>query len=1225
MKQPMIKTQIPILILLLVVILLLGLPTKAATLNNSSFKNQKQAEGSGIRDSRNLENTFESELYSEVEENMERISQYGGWVRNFHITGNRATMCVNVKIEILEFSVFGNPSVTGQTFLPGQCEVLVSSNDYAYVAGDYFDAYGIIVFNISNPQDIQQADFITVTGPVKELLIDGEYLYVNNNASVIIYSLINPAEPLYLGTYYSGYGSRISSIAVSNNYLYAAKGTNGLTVIDVSDKSNPNQVSTFPFTGSASSVAIISNYAFVSDNTEATVNGLQLFDVTNPLLPVLYDLFALPASQKISASGAVAYVISDNLYLLDISNPTNPIVASTLELPYLVELTGNKLYKYRFAGNSTYFSLDFFSEEVVSNPYQPDQVSLYKFMNGAWGISKKDNHAFFASDSDGLHVVNISDPKLPYWVSSVDLPGRAMSVTINGDYAYVSSGPDGLNIVDISSPDFPSFEGQYDPTGSVSDAEIIGDLAFLAAGSDGLIIINISNPANPTFVGQYNTSGNAGRLDVNGDFAYITDDYNGLNIINISNPSSPYFVDSFDTTFRAANVLVSENVVYLTDIEGEGYSNGWLRIIDISNPAQPTQLGVVAGVDITDLTKEENILFGTDYFGYLRAYDVTNPSQPLEIGFSHYYPPLWGLEVDQSIIYAVGYYGMYVVNYTGGAGGEPFDDVRQAGDITLSGNLEEGGTVFMTIPVKNYGTAPSPPIHPYTEGYTSLNQLWRADGAQPSAKIINPGETVNFTVLHDLWYGHVGRWTTYGAYLWNDASDSYIGELVSNGFNQNIEFDVVASGGGSGTPTPTPIPTPIPDPKRAWTIMYYYAADNDLDDDVYLEIPDLLKASKNSDIYIPVFIDQKSAGSKYEAYVDGKKGISILKPELNSGDPNTLTNFIKWAKGNYPADRYALVIIGHGNGLSGIARDESSNEDRINPQELRMVLQNSGSLDVLYLEACLMANLESTYQVRGLVDYYVASESKGYIPRDHSSYLVDISRSTDPYQLAEGMANSYFQEYTEQWNPDNYPSSVSIADMSKIEDVVQAANALGNEILTHVFDWGDVWQFIVGDEVQRFDTNGDRIINNKDSLGDLYHFAQLIEGLGVQDLTVSANNLKTAIDNYIKYNNTWSARDQIVGQANRWDLSNANGVSIAIVNYYLCYYSGGNYDFAGEVDWYCDQPEEVKGVATGGWGQMLSELVSTYNPNGIQVIEPPPLLPLEIRVQNVYIPLIQKP
>jgi len=117
-------------------------------------------------------------------------------------------------------------------------------------------------------------------------------------------------------------------------------------------------------------------------------------------------------------------------------------------------------------------------------------------------------------------------------------------------------------------------------------------------------------------------------------------------------------------------------------------------------------------------------------------------------------------------------------------------ELVQAEEIQVGGDLVEGSIVYLTIPITNIGNAPSPPIHPYTEGYTSKSELWRADNAQPTAIVIEPGETINFQVEHELWVGHTGDWRIYGVFLWDDSTDSYYGQLPANGHNQNMSFTV---------------------------------------------------------------------------------------------------------------------------------------------------------------------------------------------------------------------------------------------------------------------------------------------------------------------------------------------------------------------------------------------------------------------------------------------------
>ncbi len=51
-------------------------------------------------------------------------------------------------------------------------------------------------------------------------------------------------------------------------------------------------------------------------------------------------------------------------------------------------------------------------------------------------------------------------------------------------------------------------------------------------------------------VGFYNTPGYANGVDVAGSFAYIADSFNGLRVIDISNPAAPVEVGFFITPGR---------------------------------------------------------------------------------------------------------------------------------------------------------------------------------------------------------------------------------------------------------------------------------------------------------------------------------------------------------------------------------------------------------------------------------------------------------------------------------------------------------------------------------------------------------------------------------------------------------------------------------------------------------------------------------------------------
>ena len=104
--------------------------------------------------------------------------------------------------------------------------------------------------------------------------------------------------------------------------------------------------------------------------------------------------------------------------------------------------------------------------------------------------------------------------------------------------------------------------------------------------------------------------------------------------------------------------------------------------------------------------------------------------------------------------------------------------------------------------------------------------------------------------------------------------------------------------------------------------------------------------------------------------------VQVPKGELSTGDPTTLHDFIAWAQANYPAEHYALVIADHGNGIKGSATDnDPTSGDFLAPKELSQAIQGVDRIEGVFAHTCLMGRLESAYQLRGLTDFYVGSES----------------------------------------------------------------------------------------------------------------------------------------------------------------------------------------------------------------------------------------------------------
>lgn len=99
-------------------------------------------------------------------------------------------------------------------------------------------------------------------------------------------------------------------------------------------------------------------------------------------------------------------------------------------------------------------------------------------------------------------------------------------------------------------------------------------------------------------------------------------------------------------------------------------------------------------------------------------------------------------------------------------------------------------------------------------------------------------------------------------------------------------------------------------------------------------------------------------------------------PLQSMADPETLADFIRWGAQTHPAKKYALVLWDHGGGaMTGLFIDELFNKDVMYLYELREALAEGGvKFETLIIDACLMANIETAWNVKDYASWLVASE-----------------------------------------------------------------------------------------------------------------------------------------------------------------------------------------------------------------------------------------------------------
>ncbi len=120
------------------------------------------------------------------------------------------------------------------------------------------------------------------------------------------------------------------------------------------------------------------------------------------------------------------------------------------------------------------------------------------------------------------------------------------------------------------------------PTQAVA---VQGHYAYIGVGLR-LVVLDISDPANLTEVGStapfpYFVEG----VVVSGTLAYVAAGGAGLRVVDVLNPADPTELGAWDSPGYAEGVAVAGNMAYLAD------GPYGLRAVDVSNPGQPMPLG----------------------------------------------------------------------------------------------------------------------------------------------------------------------------------------------------------------------------------------------------------------------------------------------------------------------------------------------------------------------------------------------------------------------------------------------------------------------------------------------------------------------------------------------------------------------------------------------------------------------------------------------------------
>lgn len=496
---------------------------------------------------------------------------------------------------------------------------------YAYMC----EEFNFAVLDISNL--VQPVRVFSYPMPgnygLHSIHIDNELAYTTCGGFVQIFDIRDPTALVPLGIYEE---TQVLDVQVVDNtaFLHTHR---GLTIIDVSDPSNPSFLGSFVPPGERMvGMSIVGTTAFL-----ASANSLNAVDVSNPKKPELLqslDILQPNYLQNMVVIDDMAYLAGiRNMQVIDVSDPQNLTMHGSYTMKshetswFGNELHTGHLFLYsKVIIGSSYTGSSYGLLEIIDvrDPDNPHPVTHYDLRdNELTDIHVSGDILAMVGFYGGLTLFDIHDPTTLTLLSTSHPQLSIERGAVVGDKAYLGTH---LNIVDVRTPTAPRLVAKHMNIEGINDIEAVGDLLFLASGRNGLQIAHVNDQGDFFLLHTFDRPNYAVSVAIVDDIAYVADREQGLLVIDVSNLEAPVVLKSFDIQ-AAQDVLVVGNTLYVAAIG--------LFTFDINDPSAPSLIGSVNPTPLQERWKRQVFVDGstaflTDSSGHLDVFDVRNPADP---------------------------------------------------------------------------------------------------------------------------------------------------------------------------------------------------------------------------------------------------------------------------------------------------------------------------------------------------------------------------------------------------------------------------------------------------------------------------------------------------------------------------------------------------------------------------------------------------------------------
>lgn len=250
-----------------------------------------------------------------------------------------------------------------------------------------------------------------------------------------------------------------------------------------------------------------------------------------------------------------------------------------------------------------------------------------------------------------------------------------------------------------------------------------------------------------------------------------------------------------------------------------------------------------------------------------------------------------------------------------------------------------------------------------------------------------------------------------------------------------------------------------------WTILIVMQGDNNLSYFMHQNINIMKSIGSDHDVNLAIQWDEpfKHKTWRYKVGLKRLEDCATLNKDMGKNPSKELVEAATWAFKKYPAKKKALILWNHGSGIldeeqnwnhnRGILYDFSSNKCLTNQGlfDALAIIKNKTlegkNLDLIGMDACLMAMVEVAYQIKDFANIFVASENIQYTPGWHYASILNqlklYPKNYDSISLGHLIVRSF-----EKFNKNrNNVFTQSVMDLSITTSLKNSIATIANSCL----------------------------------------------------------------------------------------------------------------------------------------------------------------------------------